>query len=944
MKQPSHGEAKVEDRAEGVGDRAEGVGDKATPAFHVLTVEEALDRLDSHEHGLAQEEVEDRLEQYGPNEIKAEEKVSVLALLWSQIMNPLVGVLVMAALVSLAANKTTDAIVIGVVIVVNTLIGFSQEYKAETALEALKSRSAPEAEVIRECLEVSECIEERVPATQIVPGDIIVLGAGDRVPADGRLIEAVNLELDESMLTGESQSVRKGIEPLDRDLPVAERTNLVYGGTTVTDGRGRAVIYATGSETQMGQIARLIEETEKAESPIQRQTRDLSKKLGILAVSVATITLLLGLWRQLPLEEMFLFALASAVSSIPEGLPAVMSITLAVGVNRMAKRNALIRRLAAIDTLGAATVIATDKTGTLTTNQMTVQQIYVDEEAIDVTGVGFAPDGEFQRDGESVDPEDNETLGLALRIGVLCNDARLIEHYYDDRAEWEIRGDPTEGALVVAAAKAGQQKEALRDMYERIDEIPFSSERQFMATFHDVSHDMAHVMGDDTVRVMVKGAPEVVLERCDRLHLDGEAQDLGAEQRTRLLERNEAMAAGGLRVLGLAYETIASDEIEAFKEDLQAGRAELIFVGLAGMIDPARPEVPEAVSRCVRAGIRPIMVTGDHKLTAEAIARQVGILQEDGESRTGRELDEMTDEALDETVERVSVFARVAPEQKHRIVESLHRQGHVVAVTGDGVNDAPALQAAEIGVAMGITGTDVTKETAEMVLTDDNFGSIVAAIEEGRVIFQNVRKVVKYLLATNIGEDLTLIGALLLLPGAGLIVTPVQILWVNLVTDGVLDIALAMEPKEQDVMDDPPRDPNARIINPEILGNIFYVALFMAAGTLWMFTQVRGNNSASGSQTMAFTTLAMFQVFNSLNCRSRTKSLFQLGLLTNPYLIGAIGLSVTLQIAATYVPFMQIALATEPLALADWGMIALVSSSIFVADEIRKFIARRMSR
>lgn len=906
-------------------------------AWHTLDVEETFDTLKSSPRGLHPPEVERRLEEYGRNEIEREEGVSPLEILWAQIKNPLVFVLVAAGLISLAAGKTADAIVIVVVILVNTLIGFFQEYQAEEALQALKSQAAPEAEVLRDCPDEGGCIEESVPATQIVPGDVILLDAGAKVPADARLFEAVNLEVDEAMLTGESTAVRKTVEPLEEELPTAERTNLVYGGTMVTSGRGRAVIYATGAQTEMGKIATLIQETEKVPSPLQRQTLNLSKKLGILAVSVATLTLLLGLARGLALQEMLLFALASAVSSIPEGLPAVMSITLAVGVNRMAKRNAIIRRLQAVDTLGAATIICSDKTGTLTTNQMTVQRMLAGGEIVHVTGVGFAPEGHFERDGERIDPTADPDIRLALHIGVLCNNARLVQHYDNDDFTWEIRGEPTEGALVVAAAKAGQQKEEIGERFHRLDELPFSSARKFMATFHETPE------GDEAY-VFVKGAPETVLDMCTQVREDAVPQPLGDKERARIMDENDAMANDALRVLGLAYQAIAPDEVEQYKENLEYGEdVELVFAGLAGMMDPPRPEVPEAVARCKNAGVRVIMATGDHQLTGEAIAREVGILEDGDQVFTGPDVENMSDEELDAVIERTAVFARVSPEHKHRIVESLRRRGHVVAMTGDGVNDAPALRAAEIGVAMGITGTDVTRETADMVLTDDNFASIVNAIEEGRGVFQNVRKVVKFLLATNIGEDLTLISALAFLSSCCLPITPVQILWVNLVTDGILDITIALEPKEGDVMNEPPRDPNARIVNREILTNIVYVALFMAAGTLGVFVRANGGGNLAYAQTMAFTTLAMFQVFNALNCRSRSKSVFQLGLFSNRWLIGAIAASILLQIAAQQVPFMQVALGTVFLGLGDWGTIVLICSSIFVADELRKLVARSRS-
>jgi Ca2+-transporting ATPase len=904
-------------------------------AWHTLNLEETYAVLDSTPDGLTIEAVQQRQQEFGPNTIESGHTISKLAILWAQIKNPLVYVLLVAALISILAGKTADAIVIAVVIIVNSLIGFFQEYRAEEALESLKAQAALEAEVIRECQDVQgKCVELRIPTAEIVPGDIILLDAGSKVPADARLIEAANLEVEEAMLTGESLPSRKTVDTLTgSDLPSSDRTNLIFGGTIVTNGRGRAIVYAIGAQTEMGKIATLIKKTEKVESPLQKQTLDLGKKLGYLAVGVASLTILLGLLLALPFQDIFLFALASAVSSIPEGLPAVMSITLAVGVNRMAKRKAIIRRLPAVDTLGAATVICTDKTGTLTSNQMTVQRMALGTKNIHVTGVGFMPDGSFEMDGVPFNPSEDTQVKLALEIGALCNDARLVHHQQEGVITWEIRGDPTEGALVVAAAKAGYHKEQLEHEYPRIDELPFNSKTKFMATFHK---------GDqDKIWVFVKGAPETILERCSQIHEGSANRPITDADRKAALVENHRMASDALRVLGLAYQVIDLKDMEAFKEGLEYHHPlSLVYLGLTGMMDPPRPEVLEAVERCNRAGIRVMMATGDHKVTGEAIARQVGIIKGEEGVLTGPELQQMSDEQLDTVIEDIAVFARVAPEHKHRIVASLQRLGHVVAMTGDGVNDAPALQAAQIGVAMGITGTDVTKEVAEMVLTDDNFASIVNAVEEGRVIFRNVRKVVKFLLATNIGEDLTLLSSLVLFASKGLIITPVQILWVNLVTDGILDITLALEPKEGDVMDESPRKPNARIINLEILKNIFFVAIFMAGGTLWMFHRANLSGNLIYAQTVAFTTLAMFQVFNSLNCRSQAKSVFQLGFFRNRFLLGAIVLSVLLQLAAEHVPFMQSALGTVPLSLADWGLIVLVSSSIFIADELRKLVQR----
>ena len=904
--------------------------------WHALSVEEIFKNLKTGVRGLTTAEAEKRLTEYGPNELEEEKRITILSLLVHQLKNPLVGVLFAAALISFLVGKIIDTIVVAVVIAFNTSIGLFQEYKAEAALQALKSMAAPEADVIRNCPEKGTCIEMRVKAREIVPGDVILLDAGDKVPADARIFEAINLEIDESMLTGESTPVRKTIEPLDKDLPVADRNNMAFSGTIVTQGRGKAVVVATGMKTEIGKIAELIKETEKAETPIQKRTSDLSKKLGLFALIASSLILTVSLLRGFEFYQTFLFALAAAVSAIPEGLPAVMTITLAVGVNRMAKRNAIIRKLQAVDTLGSATVICTDKTGTLTTNQLTVQKIFVNNKMVKVTGVGFAPEGKFEINGVPVDPKNDKSLTLLLEIAALCNDARLRQHKTDGKYRWEIYGDPTEGALIVASEKAGFKKEDLEARLPRVDEIPFDAKERYMVTFHKTP--------EENLRVYIKGAPETILEMCSDIQMNDQIRKLSAKEKEKLLRISAEMASEALRVLAAAYQTIEIDNLDVFKENIKRKLVKLVFVGLIGMIDPPRPEAKHAVQLCKRAGIKVVMATGDHKLTAEAIAREIGILEPNSKVLTGVELENMSDDELNAVIEQISVFARVSPAHKYRIVESLRRKGHIVAMTGDGVNDAPALKAAEIGVAMGITGTDVTKETADMVLADDNFASIVNAVEEGRVVFENIRKVVKYLIATNTGEILTILTALIFLPGVPLIFTPVQILWVNLVTDGLLDVTLAMEPKEEDVMDQPPRKPKEKIINKEIMMNTLYVGVFMMVGTLFVFMKEWDGGDMVRAQTLGFTTMAMFQVFNAFNCRSRTKSVFKLGFFTNKYLFGAVAASVSLQVLATIFAPLKVALGTTTLSAWDWMTILVVSSSVFFADELRKIVRSRVKR
>lgn len=904
-------------------------------AWYKLEIDETFDSLESREDGLTNKEAEKRLDEYGRNELEQETDSGWIKILVHQFINPLVFVLVVAALIALVAGKTIDTFVIGVVIIVNAAIGFFQEFKAEAAISALRKRAAPLADVLR-CKDGGDCEQTSIPAEEVVPGDVILLEAGDKVPADARVFEAKNLEVDESMLTGESVPVSKTIEPFEEDLSLGDRTNLVFGGTIVTEGRGKAIVYATGQKSQMGKIATLIQETEKAESPLQIQTNQLGKKLGFLAFIAGSLIFMMGFIRGFDLESLLLFSIAAVVSSIPEGLPAVMTITLAVGVNRMARRNAIIRRLPAVDTLGATTVISTDKTGTLTTNQMTVKEIFAAGGVIEVTGTGFNPEGDFLLDDNKIEIGDYEPLRKILKIGVLCNDSSLTQEDDRDENQWEIVGDPTEGALIVASRKAGFIKKELEEEYPRIEEIPFSSEKKFMATFHETP--------EGGVMVCVKGAPETIIEQCSQVLTEEGNKEFPNDEKDKILDISEGMAKNALRVLAVAYKSIGKEDIDETLEGLNSGNGKLVFGGLMGMIDPPRPEVTEAIERCKRAGIKVMMVTGDHRITGEAIARQVKICEANQKVFTGQELDQMSDDELDDVILETAVFARVSPDHKQRIVASLQRLGHVVAMTGDGVNDAPALKSAQIGVAMGITGTDVTKETAEMVLTDDNFASIVNAAEEGRVVFQNVRKVVQFLIATNVGEVLTLLGAIWLLPIGQLIFTPVQILWVNLVTDGILDITIALEPKEGDVMDEKPRKPETRIIDRGMFFQVIYVAIFMAVGTLWIYLSEFNAGEAQRAQTMAFITIAMFQVFNSFNVRSRTRSLFQLGVFSNKYLIGAIIVSVSLLVLVTLVPFLQVALDTVPLALRDWGLIALVASSVFIAGELMKLVWSRAKK
>jgi Ca2+-transporting ATPase len=906
--------------------------------IYQLSETKLLKELKSSHSGLSWDEVEQRWHQFGQNLIESTHKINKWKILLDQIINPLVLILILAAGISILADHAIDALVIGGIIIINTTIGYLQESKAEETLEALKNRAAPEATVLRVNPQTGESVEQTIHSADIVPGDIILLETGDKVPADARILSSFNLEIDESMLTGESVPVQKIDQPIDQEAGVGDRINLAYGGTVVTHGRGKAVVYATGLKTEIGKIASLLQDTEDVKTPLREQANNLGKFLAIFAVVFSAIVFVVGTFslNGASLQDLFLFALASAISSIPEGLPAVMTITLAVGVKRMADRNAIIRKLQAVDTLGAATVIVSDKTGTLTTNQMTVQQIYSDDDVVDVSGIGFVPQGDFSRSNKPYTIQKRSPLYWTLVGSVLCNDARLQYNEEHPGNEWSIRGDPTEGALVVAAQKAHISKDEMEDKYQRWDEIPFDSRRKFMGTFHRNSKGEYFAY--------LKGAPEEVLDFCSSVLTSDGKQELDHTWREKILKQNEKMAKNAMRVLAVAYCDEGKSNLKKLKEDVTAGKHCLAFAGLIGMIDPPREEAKQAIKTCKQAGIKVIMATGDHPITAKAIARDLKMLKKGDDVLTGAQVEEMSEKELDQAVEKTAVFARVSPEHKYRLVEALKRNGHVVAMTGDGVNDAPALKTAQVGVAMGIAGTDVAKEASDMVLTDDNFASIVSAVEEGRVVFKNIRKVVKFLISTNFGEDMAILASMLIFPGLPLIFSPVQILWVNLVTDGILDITIAMEPKESDVMREDPRPVNAKIVNKEILLNTLLVAAAMAAGTLFMFGRGFYANGIDHARTLAFVTLAMFQVFNALNVRSRTQSVFKLGLFSNKYLNIAIPASVLLLLGTVYLPFMQTIMQTVPLAANEWTLIIPIASTIFFVEEIRKFLASRKSR
>ncbi len=879
--------------------------------WHNLGTDEALLALDSRRSGLTATEARARLLQYGPNRLKGRKKTPLLLVFLRQFLSPLIYVLLAAAVISIIVEHFIDAWVILGVLLLNAIIGFAQETRAERAMEALIRMAAPQARVRR------DGSIKLVPAREIVPGDILLFETGDKVPADARLIEASNLKLNEATLTGESVPVDKHTRSLTGALPVAERKNLVFMGTIVTYGRATAIVVRTGMSTEMGKIATGIQEVKPEKTPLQKSISKLSQYIIVLFLGASGLLIAVGLLKGLDWLEVFLLAVAAAVSAIPEGLPAVVTVVLAMGMRVMARHNAVIRKLVAVETLGSATVICSDKTGTLTLNQMTVRRLYVDSRWIEVTGEGYVPEGEFHQDGHILSPESEPALALHLRIGALCNDAVLTME--DDRC-CSIFGDPTEGALVVAAAKAGMNKEKLDKNFPRLDEIPFQSEKQYMATLHP---------GDGGRVAYVKGAAEKILSLSKYQFKGNKIVPLKEADAQAILQANDDMAGEAMRVIATAYVDLPRDLEDLEDEHI---RGNLVFVGLAGMADPPREEAREAIRLCEQAGIKVVMVTGDNRVTAESIARQLNLPP--GKSITGNELREMSDEELSQQVEHVSIFARIEPLQKLRIVNALKSHGHVVAMTGDGVNDAPALKAANIGIAMGITGTDVAKEACDMTLADDNFASVVAAVDEGRAIFNRLRNVIFFLLSTNMGELLALILTVLFIGKAPLLA--VQIIWVNLVTDTAAAIPLGLEPKVGDELKQPPRHPRVGLLYPGLLLRIGFLAIMMSVGVFLIFNWAQARMSLDEARTIAFCSLVAFEWFRAFNARSDERTIFKLGVLRNKWLVVSISVAILLQMAVIYVPFLQVAFHTVPLGIDKWGIAILAGGSLFVIEETRK--------
>ena len=886
--------------------------------WHAVEIESVLGSLGTNRRGLSEEEAQRRLGQYGPNELREEKKVTPLELLLGQFKSILVIILIISAIVSTFISMRkgepyTDAYVIFAIVIMNAVLGFVQEYRAEQAVEALKRMVAPHVLVLREGREGS------IDSRNLVPGDIVLLEAGSRVPADARLMEAANLRVDEAPLTGESKPVAKRQGVLPGEVGVPDRSNMVFMGTLVTGGRAVAAVTTTGMSTEFGKIAGMVQAIEVEAPPLKQKMERMGRQLGAISVILTVFVFLIGvLVHETDLETMFMMAVSMAVSAIPEGLPAVLTITLALGVSRMAQQKSIIRRLASVETLGSTTVICSDKTGTLTRNEMTVIRVASRGRLINVTGTGYAPEGEFTLEGDPLDPRDDCDLELLLRIGALCNDARLQEN----SDGWTVFGDPTEGALVVAAAKVGMSQDYLRTRYPRVGEIPFDSGRKRMSTIHAAP--------DGSKVAYVKGAPEIILERCISIYEDGAVRPLNEGDRERVLSTMRGMANDALRVLAMAYRELplALEEFEV--DEVEVG---LTFVGLVGMIDPAREEVPPAIRLCKQAGIRSVMVTGDHRLTAVAIAREIGMLEEETAHLvlTGDDLSRMSDDDLDEIIEEVRVFARVSPEHKMRIAQSLKQRGHIVAMTGDGVNDAPALKAADIGVAMGIKGTDVTKEASDMILEDDNFATIVRAVEGGRHIFDNITKYLRLMLAANFDEFMEITVCTLL--GLPLPFLPIHVLWVNLVTDGLPAVALSIDPKDPDLMRYPPRDPEEGLLS-RFWRFILFASTVDFISDFIPFLWILGvTGDAAHARTVSFTCIVFFEFFLAYQCRSETHHIFALGwrgLTANKMLFLSVAVSVVLQFAIVYLPPLQKLFHVVPLTPLQLGVCILGALTAFL--------------
>jgi Ca2+-transporting ATPase len=952
--------------------------------WHALDAKEVLDHLKVQANGLTTQEAQRRLAHYGPNQLREAPRPTFWQTLWEQLNNFVVILLIIASVISALLGDYVEAAAIMAIVVLNAILGIVQERRAEEALAALKKLAAPDAQVMRDGRRVS------IPAYELVPGDLVFLESGNFIPADIRLLEAVNLRIEEASLTGESLAVQKNAATvLEKDVALGDRKNTAFMGTVVSYGRGRGVVTDTGMRTQLGLIATMLQSVETEETPLQRRLDQLGKSLSVAALFLVAIVFLVelinttnvnelftgpvGYIRDFAVEitDVFIIAISLAIAAVPEGLPAVVTISLALGMREMVKRHALIRKLSSVETLGSATVICSDKTGTLTQNAMTVTRLWVDGQFINITGTGYVPKGDFLVDGQKVEITKYPGALTALWLGLLNNDSSIeTTGEEDSQKTYRIVGDPTEGALLVAAAKAGAMHVEIKEAYPRENEVPFDSERKRMITIHDVATPRAEDPSPFTDEqhknwdvIAVKGAPDVILELCTQYEeMNDRTRSLDAKARARILAANDEMTKDALRVLGLAYrvtEDVPDNPEQVRAEDLEH---DLVFVGLIGMIDPARSEVRPALERAREAGIRTVMITGDYPNTAGAIAQTIGLLQHGRGVMTGAQLDAMSDRELKQVIEDTAVFARVSPEHKMRIVDALQANDEVVAMTGDGVNDAPAIKRADIGVAMGITGTDVAKETADMVLTDDNYASIVAAVEQGRIIYSNIRKFVFFLLSSNVAEIMIIFLAAL--AGLPVPLTAIQLLWLNLITDGAPALALAVEKGDPDIMDQKPRAKSEPIVNRSMMiglgvQTVAQTAAVLTAfclGLLWHLeagATVVGNPivyliqhdwrgiDVQTAETMAFVTLSLCELFRAYTVRSERASLFQIGVFSNRYMQYAVGLSIVLLLLVCSVPFLQPIFNTHFLSGREWLIVVGLALIPATAEEITKFFLRR---
>ena len=919
--------------------------------WHAMSTEETLDSLSVKETGLSQEEAQNRLHQYGPNELKKEKGTSSIKMFFEQFTDILMVILLIAVGLSIGSyfikqdiGELYDAAVIIAIVLATATLGFFEEYRSEKAVEALKKMTAPTAVVLRAGKEV------KVPTVDIVPGDVVLLYTGDKVPADSRLIETFNLKVDEAALTGESTPANKSANVLPDRTALNDMKNMVFTGTIIVYGRGKALVTSTGMNTEFGKIAKMVQTTKEETTPLEKRTASIGKWIGILSIAICLTVGLIGIIDGRDWLDMILWGISLAVAAVPEALPAIVTGALAVGMYRMARVNTVVKRLPAVETLGCTSVICSDKTGTMTKGEMTVQRIYVNDKIIKVSGVGYEPEGYFLFEDKRTEPSDPE-LRTLLTAATLCNDAKLEKDPSTER--WIIKGDPTEGALVVTAGKAGIWKEELEKKQPRIAEIPFSSERKCMTTVH---------VGSGKKMAYMKGAPEIVLGKCSKIFADGKARKITQDDQTNITKINEAMAMQALRNLGFAFRELP-DSIENFDEKIEK---DFVFVGIMGMIDPPRDEVKDAIYTCKRAGISVVMVTGDHKLTAVAVAKELNLLgekEEEGKVLTGEELEKMSDERLADVVENVAIYARVSPEHKMRIVKAWKEKGRVVAMTGDGVNDAPALKMADIGVAMGITGTEVTKEASDMILTDDNFASIIKAAREGREIYDNIKKYLTYLLRCNIMEILVMFVAVVSVPylarlfssgatgmtnatisDATIALTATQLLWINLTTDGLPAIALGVDPGDPDLMERKPRDPNESIFTRDVKTYLSIVPIIMTAMLLFgyfFYHPWEGEHQLAEARTQLLTAMILMELANAISARSLKYSVFKVGVFKNKYLWYSVLSSFGLQLMVLYTPGANSLFdvhAPEPL---DWGFAILFTAITFSMLETGKYVASR---